>query len=88
MRSRFEFAFVEVTAGRDPGDDPSLAMLGSQGWELRSIALRAAGDLAGNLIVALQRPLDEEHPLAESAALAATLESPLHAPGPGDFDTV
>jgi hypothetical protein len=84
MRPRFEFVFHEVAAGRDPSDDPGLLMLGSQGWEIRGVASRV-GD---GILVALQRPVDEEHPLPERAALAATLESPLVAPGPGDFDTV
>jgi hypothetical protein len=84
MRARFEFTFHEVAAGFDPNDDGTLALHASLGWEIRGIAVRDSG----GLVVALQRPLADEHPLPDPSVLAATLESPLHAPGPGEFDAV
>ena len=58
------------------GVEPSLALLGSLGWELRGIASTADG----GLVIALQRPLDEEWPLPDEATLAASLEEPLTVP--------
>jgi hypothetical protein len=83
MRQRFEFAFHDL-AQADGSHDAELALMGSQGWEIRGVATR----IGGGIVVALQRPLDEEHPLPERATLAATLEAPLVAPGPGEFDPV
>lgn len=76
MRSRFEFAFHRLAHAGD-GPDAHLAMLGSQGWEIRGIA---ADGLGGGTLVALQRPLDEQTPLPDHASLAATLDEPLAAP--------
>jgi hypothetical protein len=73
MRSRFEFTFHTVT---DLGDDAELALCGSLGWEIRGIAVRPGGDI----VVALQRPLDEDVPLPLADAIAATLEEPLSPP--------
>jgi hypothetical protein len=73
MRSRFEFTFHVVT---NIDADAELALCGSLGWEIRGIALRPDG----YVIVALQRPLDEDVPLPLANAIAATLEAPLHAP--------
>ena len=62
MRSRFEFTFYTVASGEVAGGvDPTLALMGSQGWEIRG--LTAMND--GGLTVALQRPLDEEIPLPD-----------------------
>jgi hypothetical protein len=78
MRGRFEFCFhtlAELSA--EIGEvDPTLAMLGTQGWEIRAVA-PAAG---GGLVVAMQRPLDEEIPLADGPSLAAKMAEPLAAP--------
>jgi hypothetical protein len=82
MRGRFEFHFHRTDASSIPHTDAKLALLGSQGWEVRGIA-PAAG---GGFVVALQRPLDEAHPLPEHAAIAATLEEPLVPPGPEELD--
>ncbi len=78
MRARFEFTFHTIAeADALTGDvDPSLALLGSQGWEIRGIAPLSNGALS----VALQRPHDEELPLADAPALAARLAEPLTVP--------
>ena len=85
MRGRFEFTFHIVTeADALTGDvDPTLALLGSQGWEIRGIATLAGGALS----VALQRPYDEEIPLADAPALSAILAAPLTAPSAEELDT-
>ena len=78
MRSRFEFTLYHIAAGDVAGGvDPTLALLGSQGWEMRGLT-RAAD---GALILAFQRPLDEDLPLPDAPTLAASLEEPLAAPG-------
>ena len=77
MRQRFEFTLHSiVSADFADGIDPSLALLGSLGWELRGIA----SDSRGGFVLALQRPLDEDLPLPDSATLAATLDEPLTVP--------
>ncbi len=78
MRGRFEFAFHTIRE-RDAasGDvDPTLALLGSQGWEIRSAACLRDGSLS----VALQRPLGEEPPLPDEGSLSAALAEPISAP--------
>jgi hypothetical protein len=83
MRSRFEFNLYPLgpkdVAG---GVDPTLALMGAQGWEIRGIA--HAPD--GGLMFALQRPLDEDLPLPDAPTLAATLEEPLAAPDREELD--
>jgi hypothetical protein len=81
MRGRFEFLLHRTKAGKPAGVDPALALLGSQGWEIRGVAAREDG----SIVVALQRPLDEEPPLAASSAIAATLEEPLSVPAADTF---
>jgi hypothetical protein len=78
MRGRFEFTFHTITKGDALGGDvdPSLALLGSQGWEIRGVATLSNGSLS----VALQRPYDEETALPDAPALSARLAAPLHAP--------
>jgi hypothetical protein len=78
MRGRFEFSFHTIAeADALSGDvDPSLALLGSQGWEIR--AMTTVGN--GTISVALQRCTDEERPLADAPALSARLAEPLAAP--------
>jgi hypothetical protein len=78
MRCRFEFTFHTIApkqAALAEGD-PTLELLGSQGWELCGIT--ALSD--GSVLVALQRPLDEERPLADAPSLSAALIEPLSAP--------
>jgi hypothetical protein len=83
MRTRFEFNLYPVgpqdVAG---GVDPTLALMGAQGWEIRGIA--HAPD--GGLTFALQRPLGEDLPLPDAPTLAATLEEPLAAPDREELD--
>ena len=78
MRERFVFSFHTIDAGSAAlGDvDPTLALLGSQGWEIRGVTCMKDGTLT----VALQRPYDEEAPLADAPALSAALAEPLTAP--------
>jgi len=85
MRHGYEFTFTEIASNAVTGRDTTLALLGSQGWEIRGIVAQSNGT---SFVVALQRPLDEEHPLPEREALVATLEAPLVAPGPEEFDIV
>ena len=84
MRHRFEFSLHVVRAEHVDGPgDATLGLLGSQGWEIRGIA-----DRGGDLVVALQRPLDEDVPLPDGEALAASLAEPLAAPTNGDFAAI
>ncbi len=77
MRARYEFAFHSVASEDAAGHaDPSLALMGSFGWEIRALA-PAHG---GGYVVALQRPLDEELPLPDAPTLVAALEEPLPMP--------
>ena len=78
MRGRFEFSFHTVTAGDAARAevDPTLALLGAQGWEVR--AATALDDQSVMLV--LQRPLDEEPPLADAETLSSALAVPLAAP--------
>ena len=81
MRARLEFAFHTLPTPHGHVD-PTLALLGSQGWELRGISPSPEG----GFVVALQRPLDEELPLPDAPTLAATLEEPLAMPTASTFD--
>jgi hypothetical protein len=78
MRGRFEFTFHTIAKADALGADvdPSLALLGSQGWEIRGIATLSNGSLS----VALQRPYDEACSLPDAPALSARLAEPLVAP--------
>jgi hypothetical protein len=80
MRKRFEFSLYPI-GPRDVagGIDPTLALMGAQGWEIRGIAHGPDGAL----MVALQRPLDEDLPLPDGPTLAASLEEPLVLPPDG-----
>jgi hypothetical protein len=85
MRTRFEFSLYPL-GPRDVagGVDPTLALLGAQGWEIRGIAHTPDGGLT----VALQRPLDEDVPLPDAPTLAATLDVPLVAPAQEEFAAI
>jgi hypothetical protein len=78
MRGRFEFTFHTIARSDALGGDvdPSLALLGSQGWEIRSMVTLSNGALS----VALQRPYDEECSLPDAPALSARLAEALVAP--------
>ncbi len=85
MRSRFEFTFYRIEPDHVPGGiDPTLALMGAQGWEIRGLS----SGLDGALTLALQRPLDEDLPLPDGATLAATLEDPLMAPGSAELEAL
>ncbi len=75
MRGRFEFTLHPIAAdAAATGEvDSTLALLGAQGWELR--ALTTLRD--GSVLLALQRPLDEDLPLPDASTLSATLIEPL-----------
>jgi hypothetical protein len=85
MRGRFEFTFHTIAEADALGGDvdPTLALLGSQGWEIRAMSTLKNGALS----VALQRPYDEEIPLPDAPALSARLAEPLAAPTAGELDT-
>jgi hypothetical protein len=78
MRSSFEFTFhtVKPELAALAEGDPTLALLGAQGWEMRGLAALADG----TVLVGLQRPLDEERPLPDAPSLSAALAEPLIAP--------
>jgi len=80
MRSRFEFQLYRVpeSSAAIGEADPTLALLGSQGWEIRGICPGPAGEL----VIALQRPEDEVMPLPDAPTLTAALAEPLVAPSP------
>ena len=84
MRGRFDFTFhtIKPDAAALAEGDPTLAFLGAQGWELRGIT--ALGD--GSVLVALQRPLGDEHPLPDAPSLSAALIEPLAAPSREELD--
>jgi hypothetical protein len=74
MLRRFEFSLHTIPSSDvRSGVDPELSLMGSQGWEIRGIAAIAGGGLE----VALQRAIDEVHPLPDGLTLAATLEGPI-----------
>lgn len=79
MRGQFEFRFHTVSA-EDAAlgtVDATLAMLGTQGWEIRGVATLRDGTVS----VALQRRIDEEaSALPEPPALSAALAEPLPPP--------
>lgn len=78
MRGTFEFTFHTITANMAAlaEGDPTLSLLGAQGWEIRGVT--TLND--GVVLVALQRPLDEVHPLPDAPSLSAALAEPLTAP--------
>jgi len=78
MRGHFEFSFHTVSAEAAALADvePALGLRGSQGWEIRGLTTLRDG----SVLVALQRPLDEETALPAAPALSASLAEPLAAP--------
>jgi len=78
MRGRFDFTFHTLAPepARLAEGDPTLALLGAQGWEIRGVTALPGGEV----LVALQRPLDEAPPLADAPSLSAALVEPLSAP--------
>jgi hypothetical protein len=84
MRGRYEFTFHTIAELDSLGGDvdPSHALLGSQGWEIRGLVALSNGSLS----VALQRPYDEEASLPDAPALSARLAEPLIAPTTEQFE--
>jgi hypothetical protein len=84
MRGRFDFTFHTITphAAALAEGDPTLAFLGAQGWEIRGVTTLTDG----TVLVALQRPLDEELPLPDATSLSAALVEPLTAPSPEELE--
>jgi hypothetical protein len=84
MRARFEFAFHTIPEPAAVGGDvdPTLALMGAQGWEIRGVACLRDGVLT----VALQRPLGEDLPLPDEGTLSAALAAPMTAPTPQDLE--
>lgn len=84
MRPRFEFTFYTTSsAGAMAGEiDPTLALLGAQGWEIRGVAAHAQGGLT----LALQRPYDEDIRLPDEPVLSAALAEPLVPPPLGELN--
>lgn len=78
MAVGFEFNFHTVSAQSvaHAEVDPSLMLLGAQGWEIRGLTALPTGEV----LVALQRSLEDEHPLPDSPALSAALAAPLTPP--------
>jgi hypothetical protein len=85
MRARYEFTFHATSqADADRGEiDPTLALLGAQGWEISGIAARSDGGLT----IALQRPYDEDVRLPDEPTLSAALAEPLAAPSAEELRT-
>jgi hypothetical protein len=83
MRGQFEFRFYTVPAPDAVlGEvDPTLAMLGTQGWEIRGLAALADD----TLLVALQRPLEVES-LPDAPSVAAKMAKTLTAPSPEELE--
>jgi hypothetical protein len=84
MRGLFEFTFhiVKPDAAALAEGDPTLSFLGAQGWEMRGVTTL----LDGSVLVALQRPLDEERPLPDAPSLSAALVEPLAAPSIAELE--
>ena len=78
MRGHLEFTFHTISEADALGGDvdPTLALLGSQGWDIRGVATLKNGALS----VALQRSYDDEMSLPDAPALSARLAEPLAAP--------
>ncbi len=82
MRGSYDFTFhtIKPELAALAEGDPTLALLGMQGWEMRGItALRD-----GTVLVALQRRLDDESALPDAPAISAALAEPLTAPSSDD----
>jgi hypothetical protein len=75
MRGSYDFTFHTITpklAALAEGD-PTLALLGMQGWEIRGITTL----IDGTVLVALQRRLEDESALPAAPQISAALSEPL-----------
>jgi hypothetical protein len=84
MRGAFDFTFhtVKPEMAALAEGDPTLALLGSQGWEIRGITMLRDG----SVLIALQRLLDETSPLPDAPTLSAALVEPLAAPSADELE--
>ena len=84
--TQFEFTLhpLPSDAARCGDVDPTLALLGAQGWEIRGIT--ALPD--GSAIIALQRAQRNEAPLPDAPVLSAALAEPLTAPSIEELDAI
>lgn len=84
MSGHFEFIFhlIAAEAAAISDVDPTLALLGTQGWEIRGCS--HAPD--GTILIALQRAYSEETILPDAPALSARLAKPLAAPTPDELE--
>ncbi len=82
MRASYDFTFhtLKPNLAALAEGDPTLALLGAQGWEMRGITTLPDG----SVLVALQRRLDDESALPDAPAISAALAEPLTAAGAGD----
>jgi len=78
MAAQYDFSMhVLGQAAAQLGDiDPTLALMGTQGWEIRGLATLADG----SVLVALQRARGSDASLPDAPALSAALAEPLTAP--------
>jgi|HubBroStandDraft_1064217.scaffolds.fasta_scaffold1112765_1 hypothetical protein len=83
MAAQYDFSMhVLAQAAAQLGDvDPTLAMMGTQGWEIRGLTALADG----SVLVALQRAHGTEAPLPDAPELSAALAEPLSAPSAEEF---
>jgi hypothetical protein len=78
MRAPYEFTFhtVKPNLAALAEGDPTLDLLGMQGWEMRGVTTLPDG----TVLVALQRRLDDETELPSAPQISAALLEPLSAP--------
>lgn len=83
---RFEFSLhvMPPETARHGDIDPTLALMGAQGWEIRGITALADG----TAIVALQRTHATDLPLPDPPVLSAALAEPLTAPSHEELDSL
>lgn len=78
MAPQFEFSLYTLSGEEAKRGDvsPTLALLGTQGWEMRGLSTLADG----SLVIALQRSLAADPPLPDEHTLSAALAEPLAPP--------
>lgn len=78
MAAQYDFSMhVLSRAAAQLGDvDPTLALMGTQGWEIRGLTTLTDG----SVLVALQRARSTEAALPDAPVLSAALAEPLTAP--------
>jgi len=83
MAAQYDFSMhVLAQAAAQLGDlDPTLALMGTQGWQICGLTSLADGAV----LVALQRARGSDAPLPEAPELSAALAEPLTAPSTEEF---